>query len=473
MGLRKFGPNEIVLNTMRTFPPVEYFIYNGNVYYNNTPHQSGTLTDNVLAVTGGAVSLYEYNVDRRLFSDAQPSGIWDPWATINDAGEFVGAYVTARYVGQEEVEDTGRIYPFITKDSARSSFKTVGAIDYTNEFANYDTLTANYPLGGHITREIMPTPGERRTEIDLSEFFDSAAAAAEAGFTCPNCPTYKTTPIYPHFYALKNRLNHYGYLSEHYKVSSSFSSSLGLGVGWDKAIDTLNLVSVPAIMFGSTIKKGTISLKWYFTGSLLGELRDTKQNGELIETIGAHAGAVGGVVLYDEGLFVLTGSWVIPGALNTIAINATAVPRLDWPRWIYFAAGAHDGHNPTDTGESFCSASFNMSFQGQTDIQVYTMFANARRGEVNYSTNPTFLEHGQTFVQASSTTVYQENSTLRIKNTISSSYLDYEAPFKKQVFISRIGIYDDSKNLIAIATLADPILKKEEQDYTFKIKLDI
>jgi hypothetical protein len=83
------------------------------------------------------------------------------------------------------------------------------------------------------------------------------------------------------------------------------------------------------------------------------------------------------------------------------------------------------------------------------------------------------LEHGQTFVQASSTTTYQENSTLRIKNTISSSYLDYEAPFKKQVFISRIGIYDDSENLIAIATLADPILKEEEQDYTFKIKLDI
>ena len=39
-------------------------------------------------------------------------------------------------------------------------------LDYTNEFANHETLTANYPLGGHITREIMYTPGERRTEID-------------------------------------------------------------------------------------------------------------------------------------------------------------------------------------------------------------------------------------------------------------------------------------------------------------------
>ena len=73
----------------------------------------------------------------------------------------------------------------------------------------------------------------------------------------------------------------------------------------------------------------------------------------------------------------------------------------------------------------------------------------------------------------SSAQVYEETPTLRIKNTVSSSYLDYNAPFKKQVFISKIGIYDDNQNLIAIATLADPVLKQEDQDYTFKIKLDI
>ena len=39
--------------------------------------------------------------------------------------------------------------------------------------------------------------------------------------------------------------------------------------------------------------------------------------------------------------------------------------------------------------------------------------------------------------------------------------------------ISKIGIYDENKNLIGVATLSNPILKKENEDLTFKMKLDI
>ena len=47
------------------------------------------------------------------------------------------------------------------------------------------------------------------------------------------------------------------------------------------------------------------------------------------------------------------------------------------------------------------------------------------------------------------------------------------SPFKRQVYISRVAVYDEKKNLIGIATLANPILKKEDQDLSFKLKLDI
>jgi len=56
---------------------------------------------------------------------------------------------------------------------------------------------------------------------------------------------------------------------------------------------------------------------------------------------------------------------------------------------------------------------------------------------------------------------------------VSSSFATFDAPFKRQVYISRVGIYDKDKNLIGVATLADPILKEEGDDYTFKLKLDI
>ena len=102
-----------------------------------------------------------------------------------------------------------------------------------------------------------------------------------------------------------------------------------------------------------------------------------------------------------------------------------------------------------------------------------TMFAHARRGEANYSNNPTFIEYGQTKTFFTSSNVYEQTSSIKIKNIVSSSYHDYRAPFKRQVYISKIGIYDENKNLIGVATLSNPILKEDGQDISFKMKLDV
>ena len=101
------------------------------------------------------------------------------------------------------------------------------------------------------------------------------------------------------------------------------------------------------------------------------------------------------------------------------------------------------------------------------------MFAHARRGEVNYSNNPTYLKYGQERNYFTSSQIYEEPADLEIKNFVSSSFEGHSASFNRQVYISRVGIYDSKKKLIGIATLANPILKKQEDDITFKIKLDI
>jgi hypothetical protein len=41
------------------------------------------------------------------------------------------------------------------------------------------------------------------------------------------------------------------------------------------------------------------------------------------------------------------------------------------------------------------------------------------------------------------------------------------------VYVSKVGIFDENKNLIGIASLASPVRKEEDQDLTFKLKLDI
>ncbi len=134
----------------------------------------------------------------------------------------------------------------------------------------------------------------------------------------------------------------------------------------------------------------------------------------------------------------------------------------------------NDALNQTTAGgANFVTAAYGLSFLGSTDTQVMTMFAHARRGEVNYSNNPTFLTYGQSDLFYTSSQVYQQSDDLTIKNTVSSSYPGYNAAFKRQVYVSRVGIYDKNKNLIGLATLADPVLKEEDQDVTFKLRVDI
>jgi len=62
---------------------------------------------------------------------------------------------------------------------------------------------------------------------------------------------------------------------------------------------------------------------------------------------------------------------------------------------------------------------------------------------------------------------------MRIKNIVSSSYNTPTGSFEKMTYISKVGIYDKNKNLIAVAKPATPIKKSINKDFTFKLKLDI
>jgi len=465
MSLKKFGPNDVIINTMRAHPSCEFLVYDSKIYYNNTPQMSGANTDNILGTTGsGYISLYEKNIDR-------------PYTNTD---RIIGS--TASYAAAEPnkfVLDTGQIYPFIIKDASRQTFKTMRD-DIFASYAYGDIISGStgsayeivYPLpkrplflGGG-----MGTPKRYQYPMSASitrEFMTGAAGAGSTGAgerkTCvdtSDSSTYQCDPYHRHFWALKNRLDFYGIQSEHYRVSSSYG---------DKSLQKVNLISIPEIFFGSGIKPGSVSLKWYYSGSLAGELQDTKRNGELIEVSGPSTSSVAGVVLYDEGFVLLTGSWALNGETVVMEPGQSA----DNPKWIYFGAGAGDGINQANTETGFNKLSFDLSFKGTSNTQVVTVFAHAKRGETNYSNNPTYLQYSQSQIQLTSSQVYEENSNRLIANTVSSSHSSYSSSFKRQVYISRVGIYDENKNLLGIATLSNPILKEEDQDFSFKIRLDI
>jgi len=314
------------------------------------------------------------------------------------------------------------IYPFLPKGSSLEMFRTIS----TSEFAGIDAgtiLTGSYPLTATIQATVYDTDSAR-----------------------------------PQIDALKNVLNYY----KNYSPDYAYSSSLG-----NKGTQRLTLVDFPSIFYGSKIQKGTVDLRFYISGSLIGKLTDKNRNGNLIQssgTIAANDDKVAGVVLYNEGLIVLTGSW----DLNTVhqekyvsdgggAIN---------PRWNAF------GRRTYET----VSSSYEINVQGAQKINIFTMFAHAYPGALNYSPNPTYatlsgaVNSSATYMTSSG--MYSEYSNKEIVNTVSSSFVGYDAEFKKQTFISKIGIFDKNKNLIAMAKLATPVRKQEDDDFTFKLKLD-
>ena len=77
--------------------------------------------------------------------------------------------------------------------------------------------------------------------------------------------------------ALRNTLNYYTYMSPHY----AFSSSLR-----DLATIDVNLLDVPSIFYGSQIRRGSVQLKFFISGTMVAELRDKNQNGDLIQVDG-------------------------------------------------------------------------------------------------------------------------------------------------------------------------------------------
>ena len=103
------------------------------------------------------------------------------------------------------------------------------------------------------------------------------------------------------------------------------------------------------------------------------------------------------------------------------------------------------------------------------------MMAHAKKGEANWSNNPTFITSSASSSYASPRAgayTYFENE-LEIKNIVSSSFSDTTGSFERTTFISKVGVYDEDKNLIGVATLANPVKKTDERDLTFKLKLDI
>ena len=320
---------------------------------------------------------------------------------------------------------TGLIYPFLTKDNAREGFGSVTNTSFA-ALPFGDVITGSYLLSSSLARDYY-NANDARSKVD----------------------------------ALRNTIDYYKRYSQRFSYSSSY---------YDFSTNAVNLISIPSIFYGEQIKKGSIVLKYYITGTLIGQAEDIRRNGELIQTfpVGSPgSGSVVGLALYNEGFFILTGSTDLdPTGGNSYGVSVIG----DKPSWLFF--GTYISGNTNYNGVMTNQESYSIYFEGVNTVPTMTMFMNAPKNELNNSSNPTFktFTTSSLFITSSNSFIETERE---IKNTVYSQYADPTGSFEKHTYITRINVYDENKNLIGIAKVSKPVKKTEGRDLTFKVKLDL
>jgi hypothetical protein len=92
-----------------------------------------------------------------------------------------------------------------------------------------------------------------------------------------------------------------------------------------------------------------------------------------------------------------------------------------------------------------------LTFQNNTQINSTLIFCRATADEFNYSSNPTYTD-----------------SNGRIK-VIDQGQGNLQKAFS---FVTTVGLYDASEQLIAVSKLSRPVEKNDEKDLTFRVRLD-
>jgi hypothetical protein len=167
---------------------------------------------------------------------------------------------------------------------------------------------------------------------------------------------------------------------------------------------------------------------------------------------GGDRGAPMGLVFYQAGVAVITASVFNEDSSFTDG-NPTANDNQ------YLGLGVGDSDTYTNVRDMFTSASIsgscnairnrieNISFNNTTELHSTIYFCRVNHNEFNYSSNPTYLTA----------------SKLRVKNQSTDSPVSY---------ITSIGLYSQSNELMATAKLSEPLKKTPENEITLRVRLD-
>lgn len=145
-----------------------------------------------------------------------------------------------------------------------------------------------------------------------------------------------------------------------------------------------------------------------------------------------------GLIFYQAGVAVITGS--VFGSLLTSGSS------LNYNSGLTFA-NVVTGSNIETISNAFRKRIDNVQFNNTTELNSMIYFCRVNHQDFNYSGNPTYLSSSQIFV----------------KNDAQDMPVSY---------ITSIGLYDSSNQLVAVGKLSEPLRKDPTIEYTIRARLD-
>jgi len=232
------------------------------------------------------------------------------------------------------------------------------------------------------------------------------------------------------------------------------SASRGLAGDYDTSLEpNLNVTSISGSAIFTDL--GSATQKFTKNGGQYGTIVDASSSDRKV-----------GLMFYDAGVAVLNLAEIVSGSqfmsgtidamtsLGYLDLGGVGTETTGSSKFIpdFVVSGSMDNVLDHVCATRFQSGSLTaITFQNVTNINSSLIFCRAPADEFNYSSNPTYVDNDNRIV------------------VIDQGEEDKQESF---TYVTTVGLYDASGNLLAIAKLSRPVEKSAERDLTFRVRLD-
>jgi hypothetical protein len=307
--------------------------------------------------------------------------------------------------------------PFITSDVIVSPFKVNKSFTFTGNNLTGSNVQIDRFLGKNITASLWTSGSDNTGYITPQSsqlVYRSIKELYYSNYISGSNGSPAATASFNNdgtITGLTYTPNYYNYLSNTLTASRYFPT------GSDEVI---TVISIPSNLFGEYLNPGTVSI----TSASLNLYDDGL--GNLIS-----ASKKIGDIIYEHGIITITNS-------GTTTYSST-LP------------------------DNFYSGSLTCSFESTVTIYETQYKCTIRENEFNFSNNPSLLS-GSTAISNGSGSSFPQPGSGKLNDNVTGSYFS--------PYITTVGLYNNNKELLAVAKLAQPLPVSSVTDTSILINFD-